>query len=202
MGINSDIVSNPLPVPIADIRHVIALQNDDTGLVEDLIVEHAYASGPYIERHPDSTTPKFTRYVSGLDIEIPWPVENIPPAKDGQWDTTRMEADRDNWVPSLTHPPFPSSVIDELRNKYSKFRTRHDPEYVREKVEEDFRRQYYESQSLLTPIGEWRAKKRAESAEAKKKQLDADGNVIMDKETTEFIENWMTMKEAQSARSK
>ncbi|KAJ5625947.1 hypothetical protein N7510_002256 [Penicillium lagena] len=201
MGIKSDIVTNSLPIPIDDIRHVIALQDPKTGLIEDWIVEHAYAAGPFVERHPDSTTPKFTRYVLGEDIEIPWPVENIPPAKDGQWDTTRMEADTDTWVPSLAHPPFPSSIIDELRNKFSKFRTRHDPEYVRLKVEEDYRRQYYESRTMLTPIGEWRAKRQAESAEAKKNTLDADGNVIMDKETSEFIESWMARKkEGQSAQ--
>ncbi len=32
---------------------------------------------------------------------------------------------------------MPTSVIDELRNKYSKFRTRHDPEYIAAKMEED-----------------------------------------------------------------
>lgn len=32
---------------------------------------------------------------------------------------------------------MPGSVIDELRNKYSVFRTRHDPEYVEKKLEED-----------------------------------------------------------------
>ena len=32
---------------------------------------------------------------------------------------------------------MPGSVIDELRNKYSIFRTRHDPEYIAAKMKED-----------------------------------------------------------------
>lgn len=188
MGVRVDVMPQSLPVPIDHIRHVIAMHDPDTNTTKDTIVEHVHMGPPMIERPQWSKLPKFSRYVSGNDLEMPWPSEEQPQIDDGEWDTLRFYADEVTWTPSLRKPPFPSTVLDELRNKYSRFRTRHDPEYVREKIVEEYRQQYLESQSLLTPSGELRRILATKSAEKKKSRLDADGNAVMGSDTADFID--------------
>ncbi|KAJ5085550.1 hypothetical protein N7532_010321 [Penicillium argentinense] len=194
MGIKTDVLAQTLPIPMDDIRHVIALsQESENGIstTRDHIVQHAYAGYPHVERPAWSKLPRFTRYISGIDVEIPWPTESAPEVKDGEYDTLRYEVDQETWVPSLDNAPFPSSVLDELRNKYSRFRTRHDPEYVKEKVMEEYRQQYLASQSLLTPPGERKEFAIAKSKAAKQEKMDANGNMLMDDETRTFINRFM-----------
>lgn len=193
MGIKSDVLAQSLPVPMDDIRHVIALETGSEGnsVTRDHIVKHAYAGSPYLERAAHSKLPRHTRYISGLDIEIPWPTEEEPHHKDGEYDTLRFEVDQETWVPSLDNPPFPSSVLDELRNKYSRFRKRHDPEYVREKVMEEYRKEYLASQSLLTPIMELKEASIAKAKAARQAKTDEDGNMLLDTETSDFIARFM-----------
>ncbi|KAJ6113650.1 hypothetical protein N7523_006967 [Penicillium sp. IBT 18751x] len=202
MGMKGDVMTQAMPVPMDNVRHVIALEDPDTQEVMDHIIEHAYAGKPYFERPSWSKLPRFTRYVSGLDIEIPWPKEEEPEIKDHDCDTSRYEVDIPSWTPTLESAPFPSSVLDELRNKYSRFRKRHDPEYVREKVIEEYRREWLDSQSLLTPLGQFRQQRAAKSAAAKASKLDANGNVIMDTETDAFISQFMNMNMGKSIKSK
>ncbi|KAJ5760157.1 hypothetical protein N7520_007313 [Penicillium odoratum] len=192
MGITSDTILQSMPVPMDDVRLVTALVSH-SGETRDHIVQHVYAGPPYLERSRESKLPRFTRYVAGLDIEIPWPSEPAPSTEVGEFDTRGNEVADVSWVPSLDEPPFPSSVIDELRNKYSRFRTRHDPEYVREKVMEEYRQEYMKSQTLLTPRGEKKHATAKASAASKLAKLDADGNVLMDDETNNFISRFMNM---------
>lgn len=191
MGIKSDILTQSLPIPMDDIRHVIALTEGENSITRDHIVKYAYAAAPYLDRPSYSKLPRFTRYVSGLNIEIPWPTEEMPQVTDGEHDTLRFEVDQETWVPSLDNAPFPSSVLDELRNKYSRFRKRHDPEYVKEKVMEEYRQEYLASQSLLGPVGERKEAAIAKSMAAKQAKMDADGNMILDVETSNFIDRFM-----------
>ena len=46
-------------------------------------------------------------------------------------DTLRLDIDTPSWTPTLLRAPLPGTIIDELRGKYSKFRTRHDPDFVK-----------------------------------------------------------------------
>ena len=59
-------------------------------------------------------------------------------------DTLRLELDLQTWTPTLLRAPLPESVIDELRGKYSRFRTRHDPEFIKRLQRIDSARQAYE----------------------------------------------------------
>lgn len=177
-----------------DLRLVVALDDPETGTTRDHVVEHVYGSGPFLEREYGDETPKHTRYIAGENIEIPWPSAAAPEQKDGSWDTLRMEVETPSWTPSLNQPPFPSSVMDELRNKYSKYRTRHDPEYVREKKLEEYKKEYLQSRSLMTPRGELLAKKKAEREEALKARRDEQGNMIMNRKTVNFIQSFMEGK--------
>ncbi|CAG8309613.1 unnamed protein product [Penicillium salamii] len=175
------------PVSFSDIRHVIPLEDTETGKMQQVIVKHAYAAGPYNERAPHSKLPRYTRYVSGLDIEIPWPMEEDPTITDGDMDTSRMEVEASTFVASLAEPPMPSTVIDELRNKYSRFRTRHDPEYLREKMTEDYEKEYRETVSLSTPNTDAIKLRAAKAIERRNAKLDADGNMQLPNATITFI---------------
>ncbi|KAJ5785657.1 uncharacterized protein N7503_010869 [Penicillium pulvis] len=199
MGISTDTVAQGMPVSMNDIRHVVALEMEDG--TKDHIVQHAYGGPPYLERFHDSKLPRFSRYIAGLDIEIPWPAEEPPHAEVAECDTRGNEVADVSWVPSMDESPFPSSVIDELRNKYSRFRTRHDPEYVKEKVMEEYRQEYLKSQSLLTPKGEKKLATANASMASKLAKLDANGNVVMDKETNDFISRFMGMNATKSSKS-
>lgn len=184
--------SMEIPVPIDDVRLVVALDDPETKRVRDVLVEHLVGGRPFLEREYKSDTPKHTRYIAGENIEVPWPRTEIPDKKDEEADTVRMEVETATYTaPSLEHPPFPPSVIDELRNKYSKYRTRHDPEYVRQKKMEDYRLEYLRSRTALTPRGELRALRAAQREERNKARKDANGNMIMPDATADFISQFI-----------
>ncbi|KAJ5774563.1 hypothetical protein N7457_009459 [Penicillium paradoxum] len=182
-----DTQAQPFPVSFDDIRHVIPLEDAESGKLQNVIVEHAYAAGPYTERSEHSKLPRYTRYVSGLDIEIPWPLEDEPVITDGDMDTTRMAAEMSTFIPTLAQPPMPSTVIDELRNKYSRFRTRHDPEYLAQKMKQDYRKEYRQTVSMMTPQTDAKNIKIAQAAARREAKLDANGNPQMTKASIAFI---------------
>ncbi|KAI9375389.1 hypothetical protein BJX61DRAFT_531593 [Aspergillus egyptiacus] len=191
-GNNSPFQSVPLPISMDDVRLVVALDDPATGQTRDVLVEHVYGGAPILEREHGVDTPRHTRYIAGENIEIPWPRHEPPTFKDQPWDTLRMEVETPTWLPSLHNPPFPPSVLDELRNKYSPYRTRHDPEFVEQKRLEDLKKEYLKSRSLLTPKGEFLAMIRKKREEALEKKRDKDGNLRMDKDTEQFIRDFMT----------
>lgn len=55
---------------------------------------------------------------------------NAPEVPEHEIDTLRYEVEARSWTPALLSAPMPTPVIDELRNRYSKFRTWHEPEYI------------------------------------------------------------------------
>ncbi|KKK17775.1 KOW motif domain protein [Aspergillus ochraceoroseus] len=191
-----------LPIPMDDVRLVVALDDPTTGLTRDVLVEHVYGGEPILEREQGVDIPRHTRYIAGENIEIPWPRSEPPTFKDEAWDTLRMEVETPTWLPSLQSAPFPASVLDELRNKFSKYRTRHDPEWVEQKRMEDLRREYLQSRSLLTPKGELMAMIQAKKQERLETQRDENGNMIMDDQTAGFIESFMKEKNAAATKSK
>lgn len=68
--------------------------------------------------------------VYGDWLEIPVPGKPKPKNhKQHDDDTLRVEVEEKTWTPTLLRAPMPGGVIDELRNKYSRFRTRHDAGY-------------------------------------------------------------------------
>ncbi|KAJ5172232.1 hypothetical protein N7492_004825 [Penicillium capsulatum] len=196
MNIKADVLAQSMPVPMDDVRLVIAMTTPGSHTTRDHIVQHAHAAGPYLERPSWSKLPRYTRYVSGIDVAIPWPSETEPEHKDGEWDTLRMHVDDATWIPSLDNAPFPSTVLDELRNKYSRFRARHDPEYVREKVMEEYRQEYLASRSALTPVGEYHEVMTTKNIEARQARTAPDGTLEMDQATRDFINNFMEKRQA------
>jgi large subunit ribosomal protein L24 len=90
-------------------------------------------------------------------------------------DTLRLEVEQKTFVPTLLRPPMPSSVIDELRNRYSVFRTRHDSEYIAKKIREEEEKEEKKMliKKMRTPIKEInRLEKKMKKAKGKGKLTD------------------------------
>lgn len=66
----------------------------------------------------------------------------------------------------MAKPPIPTGVIDELRNKYSKYRDRHEPSYIKYHEEKAARREKKAEEkrvAMMTPMEEWRWRKEKEA---------------------------------------
>lgn len=180
-----------------DIRLVVPLEDPVSGTVKDTIVDHVYGGAPYLDRPVGVDLPKHTRYISGLDIEIPWPEVEKQKFEDQPIDTLRIHVEDKSYIPSLQTFPMPSSVIDELRNKYSKYRTRHDPEYIQQKQKQAAQEEYMKNRTLFTPKTDFLAKKVEDRAKLREAEKDDEGNFKIDKETASFIEQFMASRRQQ-----
>jgi large subunit ribosomal protein L24 len=197
------------PVPFSWIRLVTPLKNAETGLLEDVICEKVETTKPWFDKHTGHKGIKacYRRFIAmsdGTKIFIPYPGSSPKErkaredakeeeTKDTSADTLRLEVEQKTFVPTLLRPPMPGSVIDELRNKYSIFRTRHDPEYIAKKMKEDEEKE--EKKKLIakmrTPIKEInRLEKKMRKAKGKGKltedMLESIGKVIMEKRQVQF----------------
>lgn len=87
-----------------------------------------------------------------------------------------MDVEAKTFVPSLLTPPMPRSVIDELRNRYSIFRTRHDPEYLEKKQKEEDEKLEKKklAKKMRTPLNEANRKARKERKKLGKGKLTPD----------------------------
>ncbi|KAH8821187.1 hypothetical protein F5884DRAFT_77577 [Xylogone sp. PMI_703] len=166
--------SLPKPVPLTSVRLVYPLTNPETGETRDVIIKKLVNSRVWHDRH--SGTTKWSRIVPGLDIVIPWPKKEPKQYKDNDCDTLRLDVEVRSFVPTLLRPPMPESVIDELRNKYSIFRTRHDPEYIEKKMAEDQENEAKKklAEEMRSPLKELNRKERKLRKAKGKGELTSD----------------------------
>lgn len=133
----------PIRVPIQAVRLVHPLTDPVTKQTRDVIIKELVPTG--IRRDKPTGRMTWSRVVPGLNIQIPWPrafEEAEIKELEGQHpeypcDTLRINVEESTFVPTLLKPPMPAVVIDELRNRYSKFRTRHEDEYIQKKIAEE-----------------------------------------------------------------
>jgi len=142
------------PVPINSVRLVVPLKDQATGVVRDVIVKKVASTKPWFDKITYTKT--WTRFIPGLNIKIPWPKTEPKKEEDQPDDTLRVDVETKTYIPSLLTPPMPGSVIDELRNKYSVFRTRHEPEFIARKMAEDrlVEEKKKEAETMRTPLKE------------------------------------------------
>jgi large subunit ribosomal protein L24 len=176
----------PQPVPLNKVRLVFPLTDQETGITRDVIVKKLVNGPMWFDRQTGKQ--KWSRIIPGLGIKVPWPKVEAKEHKDFAVDTLRMDVETKTFVPTLLRPPMPSSVIDELRNKYSVFRTRHDPEYIAEKMKEDQEKGAKKklSEEMRTPLKEINRKLRKMRKQKGKGELTADmlvklGQIIANK---------------------
>lgn len=156
--------------PIHAIRLVHPLKDPVSGEIRDVVINELVARNYYKDKATGRET--WSRVVPGLNIEIPWPKafedaekQNLEGTfEDHACDTLRIDVEEKTFVPTLLRPPMPTEVIDELRNRYSKFRTRHEDEYVAKKEAEEAEKAARKKsiKTMRTPVQELNAKIKAE----------------------------------------
>ncbi|KAF1983095.1 hypothetical protein K402DRAFT_466332 [Aulographum hederae CBS 113979] len=151
-------------LPSKHVRLVYPLINKN-GHKKDTIIERCEIRQEYVDDELEDV-----RYITGTNIAIPGPEDASKPkenhAEDFDGDTLRILTEAETWVPPLLTPPMPESAIDEIKNKYSKYRIRHDEEYTERKLEEDRaeRRRQLSGMSMWSP--------RQEAAEIAKRKKE------------------------------
>lgn len=150
-----------MPVKYSDVRLVYPLPDPETGILKDTVIANIQRSKIWFDKRNKSKT--WDRLVPGMaGVIIPWPAKDKPEKIDKIGDTRMMDAETITYIPSLLRPPFPEDVIDELRNRYSRFRTRHDPEYIAKKQAEDLEKHIKATARVVTPVQEINKRARAE----------------------------------------
>ncbi|KAL8666130.1 MAG: hypothetical protein Q9202_001637 [Teloschistes flavicans] len=147
------------PISLSSVRLVTPLFDPSTSITRDVIVKELFlrAGKRFIANY----------IVPGEQNRlhcIPWPAKEKPTdVEDHDDDTFRINVEQETWVPTLLRSPMPEGVIDELRYKYSKFRTRHEDWYLEKKKtqEETLKKREEElkwgggtPKEMLTPVQE------------------------------------------------
>ncbi|KAK3345437.1 hypothetical protein B0H65DRAFT_206044 [Neurospora tetraspora] len=147
-------------LPISSVRLVHPLKDPQTGEYRDVIIRELRPRDIVHDR--PTRTRSMRRFVPGENIIIPWPKQEPIKREDQPADTLRIDLDEKTYVPTLFRPPAPQQVLDELRNKYSIFRTRHTPEYIAQKEQEEQEKEAKKSaaKAMLTPVQEYNRKQR------------------------------------------
>lgn len=172
-----------LPIPLSQIRLVYPMTRyDSSGNAQtvDTIVEK-------LIRLPNHGRKRFianSHRATGSWVEVPIQKKYQPEKekpKDHDIDTLRFEVETSTWTPTLLRAPMPGGVIDELRNKYSKFRTRHDPGYQRAIDNRAARKAAWEEakknggvSGFLSPAKEARAREVEELRKRGKPELETE----------------------------
>ncbi|RDL38054.1 Uncharacterized protein BP5553_05487 [Venustampulla echinocandica] len=173
------------PISLPSVRLVHPLTDEATGVTKDVIIKKLVNSKLW---HSKEGGVSWSRIVPGLNIKIPWPKRDPKVYEDKASDTLRIDVEAKTFVPTLLTPPMPRSVIDELRNKYSIFRTRHEPAYIAEKEAEENAKEEKKKMAKLmrTPLSEINRKERKlRKAKGKGKltpdMLERIGKIIAEK---------------------
>ncbi|CVK98418.1 hypothetical protein LB506_009334 [Fusarium annulatum] len=167
----NDSRSQPMPLSIGSIRLVYPIANPETGVTRDVIINELKAIPPNM-KSPNMSFDrweygnKWDRIVPGINVVIPWPEVEAPEFETFDGDTIRETVDNRTFYYNLLSPPMPETVIDELRNKFSKFRTRHEEWYVQQKeAEAAAKKAEQESiKSMQTPLQEFHEMQREKRA--------------------------------------
>jgi len=131
----SRIHTSEQPLPLSSLKLVYPLPDPLTGVPRDTILTTLVKRNTHFD--PYANTQTWDRILSPQNIRIPWPTATDPMHTDEKPDTLRIQVEEKTFLPTLLRPPMPTSVIDELRNRYGKFRERHDEEWVAMNEAED-----------------------------------------------------------------
>ncbi|KAF2166806.1 hypothetical protein M409DRAFT_66375 [Zasmidium cellare ATCC 36951] len=178
-----DMATQARSVPLEDVKLVYPLPDPKTGAHRDVIIDRLLP----VNRHWDKNLKEWDdgdRVIPGTNMLIPWPEKADPDYEDHESDSLRISVEEQTFRPFLIRPPMPLSVIDELRGKYSRFRTRHDYDYVvkkemQEAKESDRKNLIKTMRTPLQELADLRAKQRQEQPkELTPEQLAKIGEVI------------------------
>lgn len=156
-----------MPIPVSSVRLVYPIRDSTTGLTKDVIINQLKAVPPNMQSPNMSLDrwlhgKKWDRLVPGLNMVIPWPEVQVPEFETTRADTIREQVEERTFHYNLLAAPMPEQVIDELRNKYSRFRTRHEPWFIEQKEREQaVKKGRAEAiKSMETPLEEFHKRQR------------------------------------------
>ncbi|KAG6039711.1 hypothetical protein E4U41_002150 [Claviceps citrina] len=185
--------SQAMPLSIGSIRLVYPIPDSETGIIKDVIINQLKAVPPNMQSPNMSLDrwqygKKWDRLVPGLNTVIPWPEVEVPEFETTEADTTRQQVEERTFYYNLLAPPMPDQVIDELRNKYSRFRTRHEPWYVEQKEGEEAVKKSRAAavKSMQTPLREYH--------ESQRELRDTQGEPALSEDMLEKIGQLMAKK--------
>lgn len=192
------------PIKFSKVRLVYALPDQETGITRDVIVKKIENTSFW---HQKNGKTNFTRIIANMNVKIPWPKLSPQEYTEHPGDTPRLEVETKTFMPTLLTPPMPGSVIDELRNKYSVFRTRHDADYIAKKEAEDAEvalKQRQAREMRITPLKEIHYKERAVNRAKNNRQLTPDmkiriGKLIAEKQAMMMKAGGMSASQTLSA---
>ncbi|KAK5145840.1 hypothetical protein LTR32_002469 [Rachicladosporium monterosium] len=171
-------------LPLDSVQLVYPLPDPVTGIPRDVVIERLIHINHRFDKMKGEWTPG-DRLIPGTNTIIPWPPTADPTYDDFADDTLRITVEEQTFRPFLMTPPMPVTVIDELRNKYSRFRTRHTWQYVEQKELEAAKVEKRKElvKGMRTPLQELaevrRMKREAEGErELSEEQLARIGEVI------------------------
>lgn len=145
------------------VHKVESTDEDGKKVKRDVIIKRLIHKDIFRRKHGVTT---WERVIPGLNIVVPWPSGQArgsgggngkaPPKEDKVADTLRIDVEKKTFIPTLFQPPMPTTIIDELRNKYSVFRTRHEPEYIaaKEAEEEQKNKKLKMAKLMRTPLND------------------------------------------------
>ena len=164
------------PLPLSAVRLVAPLPHPETGALRDVVIKELKLRRTTLRELRGEDPP--SRFIAGLKPKtlIPYPETEPEVFEDYDCDTLRIEVEEVTFIPTLTKPPMPPSIIDELRNKYSKFRDRHDDAFIAKKIQEDkeAEERKHSAREMMTPLKELHRRERMEKKARGKPQLSEE----------------------------
>ncbi|KAL9098113.1 MAG: hypothetical protein Q9163_006165 [Psora crenata] len=179
------------PIPISSLLPVRTLHNPHTQMAEDVIIglspnHRIVANSPPLDPSDPFSPTATARARASLAAEIAEKKEKREKErrtressektaqrnKEHDIDTLRYEVEARTWTPTLLRAPMPGGVVDELRGKYSKFRTWHEPAYVQRLARAEQEKRERETVAreggglLVSPLKELSLEQRAKEEEA------------------------------------
>jgi large subunit ribosomal protein L24 len=185
--------SQSMPISVGSIRLVYPLKNPETGITKDVIINHLKAVPPNMQSPNMSLDrwqygKKWDRLIPGLNLVIPWPEVQVPEFETKKADTVREHVEERTFYYGLLSQPMPELALDELRNKYSRFRTRHESWYIEQKeMEAAAKKGRFEAiKSMQTPLQEFHERQR--------ELRDTEGEPVLSEDMLEKIGEFMAKK--------
>jgi large subunit ribosomal protein L24 len=182
-GATRDRASRAASIPISAVRLVHPLKDPKTGKYRDVMIQELRPTA--VDFHnPLAARPsynqweygkRYDRIVPGINVCIPWPEPEAPDNETYSSDTRGNVLLERTFVPTLLRAPMPPQVLDELRGRYSKFRTRHEPWYIAKKEAEAAEKKLVHStiSEMRTPLMDFhRAQKEIRKARGQPELTD------------------------------
>lgn len=201
-GSNEPIRTVEAPIPLSAVRLVYPLRDRVTGTLKDVIIRE-------LKRTPRSDQKEGLdgRYIADADppIYLPFPKREEEEVHEHEVDTLRIEVEEKTWLPTLNRPPMPPSIIDELRNKYSVFRDRHDESWEKARIESAAARERearVRDEMMVTPLEEFKRLKKLEKSKVKEVPLNNETLIQIGKLMAQNKERLLRAKGVHPGREK